>query len=133
MDVERAVIEGGDFTRWRPRVVLAEGDRQHYQAKLLASGYLHAAWDGINHYFVREEDRHLIGLLSAPVSLVKADFELHEYTQQIRDLHRVLEGERARHEETRVMLNAVMEIHQSAIALLSGAPLPLEKAPRLAG
>jgi FkbM family methyltransferase len=119
---ERAVIEGGDFARWRPRIVLAEGDREPFQAKLLASGYLHAASDGINHYFVREEDRDLIGPLSAPVSLVRDNFELHEYTKEIRELRRLLDGERARHQETKAILAEVASRHGSALALLGAVP-----------
>jgi FkbM family methyltransferase len=131
--LEHAAIEGGDFTRWRPRIVLVEGYRELYQAKLLASGYLHAAFDGVNHYFVREDERHLIGLLSAPVSLVVDDFELHEYTRQISDLHRLLDEERALHEETKVMLAEAIGLHQSALALHNAPPVPAEEGSRLAG
>jgi FkbM family methyltransferase len=123
---ERAVIEGGDFSRWRPRVVLVEGPREHYQAKLLDSGYLHATCDGINHYFVREEDRDLIGPLSAPVSLVLDDFELHFYQQRISDLYRLLEGERARHEEEKIVLTEMIGRHESVVALLKADLAPSE-------
>jgi FkbM family methyltransferase len=101
---EREVLEGGDFSRWRPRVVLAEGDREPYQAILLNSGYRHATHDGVNHYFVREEDSDLVDKLAAPVSLVIDDFELYEYTQQIRDLQLLLEQEKAQHEQTKLMI-----------------------------
>ncbi|WP_435005877.1 FkbM family methyltransferase [Tundrisphaera lichenicola] len=101
---EREVIDGGDFSRWRPRIVLAEGEREHYQATLLASGYLHAVNDGVNHYFVREEDRDLIPALAAPVSLVNDNFELYEYTQQIKDLRWLLDQERSQHEQTRTLV-----------------------------
>jgi FkbM family methyltransferase len=77
--LEAEVLAGGDFARWRPRVVLVEGDRRVYQEVLLASKYLHAAFDGVNHYFVPEEEEALIEALTAPVSLVIDDFELHEH------------------------------------------------------
>lgn len=104
---ELAVLNGGDFSRWRPRVVLAEGPREQYDAPLIAAGYLHAAWDRVNHYFVREEDRDLIPLLAPPVSLVVDNFELYEDLKLARDLQWRLDQEHARHEETRGMLAQV--------------------------
>jgi FkbM family methyltransferase len=76
---EAEVLAGGDFHRWRPRVVVLEGERELYQDKLLESSYLHATFDGLNHYFVSEEERGLIPLLAAPVSPIIDDFETHEY------------------------------------------------------
>jgi FkbM family methyltransferase len=75
---EPEVLAGADFFRWRPKVVVVEGDRELYQEKLLESNYLHATFDGVNHYFVSAEESRLIPLLNAPVSLVADNFELHE-------------------------------------------------------
>ena len=76
---ELEVVEGGDFARWRPRIVVVEGEREIYQDALLSANYHHATFDGVNHYFVSEEELHLIPLLAAPVSLVHDNFELHEF------------------------------------------------------
>ncbi len=75
---EPEVLAGADFARWRPKVVVVEGARELYQEKLLNSDYLHATFDGVNHYFVASEASHLIALLDEPVSLVIDDFELYE-------------------------------------------------------
>lgn len=67
--LERPVIEGGDWSRWRPRVVVIEASPPDDCGPLLAeAAYEFAAFDGINRYFVREEDRALIPALAAPVS-----------------------------------------------------------------
>lgn len=63
------MIEGGDWSRFRPRVVVIEASPPDDCGPLLtASGYEQAAFDGINRYFVRDEDRALIPALAAPVS-----------------------------------------------------------------
>jgi FkbM family methyltransferase len=71
---ERAVIAGADWTRWRPRVVLVEAtepmsptpSHQEWESQLLEAGYLFALFDGLNRFYVRDEDRQLIGRLNYP-------------------------------------------------------------------
>ncbi len=64
---ERAILDGGDWERWRPRVVLYENFPPDDAAEFLeAHGYTFAAFDGINKYYVREEDRSLIPALAEP-------------------------------------------------------------------
>jgi FkbM family methyltransferase len=75
---EPKVLAGADLYRWRPKVVCVEGDRELYQTKLIEANYLHATFDGVNHYFVAAEHSHLIPLLAQPVSLVMDNFELYE-------------------------------------------------------
>jgi FkbM family methyltransferase len=66
---ERAVLEGGDWSRWRPRVVLVEASYPDDCGPFLeAAGYGFAVFDGINRFFVRDEDRGLIPALAAPAS-----------------------------------------------------------------
>jgi FkbM family methyltransferase len=75
-DHELEVIQGGDWARWRPRVVLVEDyisgtgipNHHKYQPLLLAAGYLPALFDGINRFYVRREDEHLLPLLSVPAN-----------------------------------------------------------------
>lgn len=67
---EREVIEGGDWARWRPVVVLVEDNGTHVWEPLLRGvDYLFAAFDGINRYYVRSEDRHLLSRFAAPVNV----------------------------------------------------------------
>ena len=64
---EREVLEGADWGRFRPRVVLVEATRpdtsipshDDWEALLLAADYLFAFFDGLNRYYLRVEDREL--------------------------------------------------------------------------
>ncbi len=65
---EREVIEGGNWSRWRPRVVLLEATwPERWEPQLLAADYLFAAFDGLNRYYVRAEDRQLLGAFNDPI------------------------------------------------------------------
>ena len=66
------VIEGGDWGRWRPRVILIEDmwPDQWEEHLILAADYLFAVFDGLNRYYVRAEDRHLLPALCAPVNFL---------------------------------------------------------------
>ncbi len=60
---EREVLEGGDFTRWRPRVIVCEAlapgameeNWQGWEPQLLAQGYAFAMFDGLNRWYVANE------------------------------------------------------------------------------
>ena len=65
---EREVIEGGDWGRWRPRIILVEATwPDRWEPQLLAADYRFAAFDGLNRYYVRAEDSHLTPAFMAPV------------------------------------------------------------------
>ncbi len=69
---ERQVIEGGDWRRFRPRIVVVEATRPNspepawanWEPALLAGGYLFVWFDGLNRFYLREEDaaraRHFV-------------------------------------------------------------------------
>ncbi|RUL89062.1 FkbM family methyltransferase [Tautonia sociabilis] len=65
---EAAVIRGGDWKRWRPRAVVVEATviPEAWEPVLLASNYRFAAFDGVNRYYLREEDAALLPRLAAP-------------------------------------------------------------------
>jgi FkbM family methyltransferase len=74
---ERQVIEGNDWTRWRPKVLVVEdsmfseaGLQSHtvWEPLLLAANYLFALFDGINRFYVRQENANLMALLQAPAN-----------------------------------------------------------------
>ena len=89
---EREVIEGMDWTRWRPIVLVIEAidpvtkmqAHDKWEQLLLGQGYLFASFDGLNRYYVRAENRELLERFRAPVNC------LDDYTpfQQV-----MLEGE----------------------------------------
>jgi FkbM family methyltransferase len=71
---ERQVLLGNDWSRWRPRVVLIESTLmgharpgQHlWEDVILDAGYLFTYHDGLNRYYVRQEDVALRERFSTP-------------------------------------------------------------------
>ncbi len=101
---EREVLEGADFSKYRPRVVLVEATRpksdepthQRWEELLLDARYVFATFDGLNRYYVREEDRDVIPKLTVPPNVFD-DFVPWEYQSQIDRLKaeiRALKAER---------------------------------------
>ncbi len=65
---EAQLLYGGDWRRWRPRVLLIEATWfEGWEPFLLGEAkYLFATTDGINRYYVRSEDEELIEVLGTP-------------------------------------------------------------------
>ena len=83
---EQQVIQGADFARWRPRIVVIENfGSDIWGEMILGAGYYHAAFDGLNRYFVRHEDRDLLLPLQAPVNILDG-FIPHEYLRLVEQL-----------------------------------------------
>ena len=84
---EREVIEGADWGRWRPRVVLVENSwPESWEPLLLGADYLPALRTELNRCYVRAEDRHLLGRLSEPLGRGD-DFVRHRHARLVRDLN----------------------------------------------
>jgi FkbM family methyltransferase len=74
---EPAVLRGADFRRWRPVVLVIEATEAErptpnhgtWEPLVLAADYRYATFDGLNRYYVRAEDAHLVPLLEVPVNL----------------------------------------------------------------
>ena len=87
---EREVLEGGDWSRWRPRIVLAESNEyQSWEPVLLRAGYHFTLFDGVNRYYVRDEDAHLIPAMSIPVN-ASDRFSIFGYARKISELENSL-------------------------------------------
>jgi len=75
---ERHVIEGADWQTFRPRVVLVEAtvplttipSHESWEPILLKGGYLFATFDGLNRYYVRQEEPELAAPLQVPVNVL---------------------------------------------------------------
>lgn len=84
---ERAVLATVDFCSWRPRVVVIEAVEPctnvpaHHQWEdlLLGAGYLFTLFDGINRFYVREEDKDWVPLLSYPANPLDGAIRAREY------------------------------------------------------
>lgn len=74
---EREVIEGADWTRWKPRVVVVEAtapnssrpNHEQWEPLLLAAGYVAALFDGLNRFYVQAGDDELRERLSVPANI----------------------------------------------------------------
>jgi FkbM family methyltransferase len=66
---ELQVLEGADWVRFRPRVVVVEANHpDRWEPILFRADYGYATFDGINRYYVRGEERHLADALRTPVN-----------------------------------------------------------------
>ncbi len=71
---ELEVLQGADFSRWRPRIVVVEATRpgsgepshQRWEHVLLDAGYADAWFDGVNRFYVADECASLIPRLAMP-------------------------------------------------------------------
>ncbi len=110
---EHEVLEGADWERHRPRVVVIEATRpyttvpthERWESLILSADYLFAFFDGLNRYYVRAEDRELVPVLSVPANFFD-DFERFSHQQRVQNLEReVVESRRwAEHLQTTVNL-----------------------------
>lgn len=90
---EREVLEGGDFRKYRPRIVIVESTRpkseeathHRWEDLLLSADYLFGVFDGLNRYYVRAEDKALIERMQVPPNVFD-DFLPWEYQSQIEQL-----------------------------------------------
>lgn len=77
---ERAVIEGADWSRHRPRVVVVEATRpgspvpahQEWEPLLLAAGYRCVLFDGLNRFYALADDTEAADRLAAPANVFDA-------------------------------------------------------------
>lgn len=73
---EKTVLEGADFARFRPRVLVVEATgvgvqtptHEAWEPLVLAADYRYAFFDGLNRYYVRSEDADLIPILAVPAN-----------------------------------------------------------------
>jgi FkbM family methyltransferase len=104
--LEREVLAGGDWQRWRPRVVLLEAVRpntqepthQDWEPLLLEAGYLFAYFDGLNRFYVRGEEPALLEAFRVPVNVCD-NYVYYPYFQQVENLRRIERGLRERAED----------------------------------
>ena len=100
---ELQVLEGGDWKRWRPRVVVIEATEpntpipthQQWEHVLLDAGYIFATYDGLNRYYVRSEDADLAPSLAVPVN-VRDAYIPYEHLSLVQDLKCALDDHVAR-------------------------------------
>jgi len=70
---EEQVLQGMDFRRWRPWIVLVESPyhtEPDWESLILAAGYQFALCDGLNRYYVAQERIELLVPLALPPNLL---------------------------------------------------------------
>jgi FkbM family methyltransferase len=118
---EGQVLAGGDWETWRPRVVVVEATEPNttitthdrWEHILVDANYAFAAFDGLNRYYVRAEDEHLVAGLSTPVNVLD-DYIPHKYATQISGLRSWGETTTSHLAASRA-LNATMAAEHSAL------------------
>jgi len=105
---ERHVLAGNDWRRFRPRVVVVEATRPisseqshaEWENLILEEGYHFATFDGLNRYYIRKEDEHLVRRLHVPANVFDA-FVPYEVVSLTLGLLQQLAAERAESELNR--------------------------------
>ncbi len=128
---EREVLEGADWSRHRPRVVVVEATRpssnipsyEDWEPLLLAADYLFAFFDGLNRYYVRAEDRQLLPLLGVPANVFD-QFEIYDYHRQIQELRHAFESS----QESRGRTQTALDAAQAALGEARNALMGMRRA-----
>jgi FkbM family methyltransferase len=107
---ELAVLQGCDFSRWRPKVLVIEADKDRsWEPLVLEAGYLFAIDDGINRFYVRHEDSALLPKLQKPANWCDSYIPYEHLAPRLAVEARV-ERLRAEGEQS---LQALQQTHQS--------------------
>ena len=121
---EQQVFEGFDLRRWRPRVLVAEQNyHETWEPAVTACGYTRVLYDGLNYFFVRDEDLDALApAFSRPASVALDAFDPWHYIRQ-------LEAASATINELRSELDAARSVQAAPPARRS----PLDALRRRAG
>ena len=83
---ERHALQGADFTRWRPRVVVIENAWSVvWEHLILEANYVKAAFDGLNNFYVRGEEPELLPAFAATANILD-NYIPYEYLRMIQIL-----------------------------------------------
>ena len=119
---ERQVIAGGDWRRFRPRLVLVEATRPNspeaawsdWEPMLLECGYLFVYFDGLNRFYLRREDEALARHFALPPNVFD-DF----VPWDVERLARERDSARAEHARLGESHLRLVEEHRLAMAELA--------------
>ena len=89
--LEQKVVASLDWNKWNPKIVLVEATWSDlWEHMLLSAEYLKVAFDGINNYYVKQENEELINNLRAPVNVLD-NFVSHELLRLLNQRSHTLE------------------------------------------
>jgi FkbM family methyltransferase len=125
---ESEVLAGGDWRRWRPRILIVEsGAPERWETAIEHAGYHHALFDGINYYLVREEDRSWLPILSVPANAADG-YDLYCYQRAIEDYRQFIEQARTLSPDFMTLLE---ELGPTGLRLVMRMKAVLRNNPRL--
>jgi FkbM family methyltransferase len=133
---EAAVIRGMPLDTWRPRVLVIEAtlpltttpSHELWEPSVLAHGYLFAAFNGVNRFYLREDLRDRLDRLATPINVFDhyVTHELLVHHQRARELEHQVAVEVERQAELKrswemerqamVDVQAAMAAEQAAMA-----------------
>jgi hypothetical protein len=129
---EREVLAGGDFARFRPRVVVVEATRPNTQIPthegweplLIGADYRFAAFDGLNRYYVRNEDEALLPAFATPVNVFDGyeTYECHALKRYVATLEARVQQMHDEMSALQDQLRAALLRAQTAEAALGSSP-----------
>jgi len=72
------VLRGIDLSEFNPRILVIEATKpnstelvyEHWEDRVLGSGYVCALFDGLNRFYVKENDSDLFNLLTVPANVL---------------------------------------------------------------
>ncbi len=87
---EQEVIAGADWEKYRPRVLVVERTfPERWEEMLEAAKYVRMQYDGINDFFVRNEDVDLLGpKIEQPATTVLDEYDPYHYVKQLEEATR---------------------------------------------
>ena len=96
---ERDVLESLGLETTRPTVIVVESispldhrpTHDEWESLLLGAGYVFAAFDGINRFYVEQDDKQLVPALAYPISVL--DRYVTSYANELADAADRLDGE----------------------------------------
>jgi FkbM family methyltransferase len=123
IDVEGAeqdVIEGSDWARHRPRVVVVEATEpgsptpahEAWEPILLDAGYKCALFDGLNRFYVQTDDDKGLAILASPANVFD-EYERFEVAQQRMELQDLISNRAAEIGYARRLERAVQEVEEA--------------------
>jgi FkbM family methyltransferase len=88
--MEREVLVGADWEWFRPRVVVVEStvpntteaSHESWEPLLVAAGYWFALFDGINRFYVRDDEPELRDRIAAPANVLD-DYVVHTWLTRV--------------------------------------------------
>ncbi|MBB5958771.1 FkbM family methyltransferase [Saccharothrix tamanrassetensis] len=137
---EQAVIEGADWDRHQPRVVVVEAtepgspkpNHSGWEPLMTAAGYRCALFDGLNRFYARESDAEALDVLAAPANVfdgfVRAEFA-DRRAARVAEIGYIRRLESAVHEAQEARAKDAAHIDELRVAL-SEAEVQLGRANR---